>query len=61
MKLEVVNVDGLILHNEECGKEVGFPDVEIVGLYQGVGEKSNILYYINSVNGEVLEVFEIEE
>lgn len=46
-----------ILESEESGEEVGFPDVRIVGLYRGVGNKSNTLYYINSENGEILKTF----
>lgn len=57
MDFSDVYIADLKLHSEECGEEVGYPDVEIVGLYSNQNE--TCCYYIDSTNQVVLDVFPI--
>lgn len=49
-----INIKDLHWHGDFRGDEVGFDDLDVVGLY---GSPSlNVNFYINTENGEVLEV-----
>ena len=50
----------LILEREDIGEEVGFPEVETVGLYRGTGGKNNTLYYIDADRKIILETFVVQ-
>lgn len=49
----------MILHAEEYGEEVGYPDVEVVGLYSD--KHQTCYYYVDMKNEVVLESFPIKE
>lgn len=59
MKCSDVNFSDLILHSEECGEEVGYSDVRIVGLYSN--QSQSCFYYIDASTKKVLDGFPIEE
>lgn len=55
MDYQNVRVSDLILHSEEYGEEVGYPDIEIVGLYSD--RNKTCYYYVDVSNDVVLDVF----
>lgn len=52
-----ISVTDLVLHCEETGEEVGYPDVKLVGLYSN--QNVTYYYYIDLSNFVVLDVFQI--
>lgn len=53
-----LNVKSSLLISEECGNEVGYPDIELVRLYSN--QSKNCFYYVDSSTKEILEVFLIK-
>lgn len=51
----------LLLLWEETGEEVGYPNVEIVGLYTGIGIHQNKRFFIDAKNKVILETFVVRD
>jgi len=59
MSGDILDVDISILFNEECGDEVGYPDVQLVSLYSNQDE--SCFYYVDSNTKEILNEFTIKK
>lgn len=55
----VIDESEFVLHAEEIGEYVGFPNVRLVGLYSD--QDKRCYYYIDSSTKEVLEMFPIKK
>ena len=54
--VELNYLDDLIWHSDWNGDEVGYPDVNVVGLYEFVNSET-VYAYIDLENNKILEVF----
>lgn len=52
---DYVDFRALMWSSDWNGDEVGYPEIEVVGLYADPGDK--YMYYVNSDTGEVLDVW----